>query len=99
VSIKVLTFDNAGGAYYGKIARVDGTTVITADDTKPTTPEWDGWFGGSIVILNGTGAGQYRRVVVPGIFDHPTPTNRTWIINKPFTITPGTFVAKFSLLF
>ena len=60
---EVMTFDDAGGSYWGPVASVDGTVLTTAADCKATSEEWGGWAGGSIVILNGTGAGQWRRIV------------------------------------
>lgn len=40
-------------------------------------------------VLNGTGMGQYRRIVVPGIGPEKTnPMNRTWILDAPWTLPP-----------
>lgn len=48
-----------------------------------------GWYGGQVLVLNGTGALQFRRVVVPGVNTTPAPTNRTWVIDRPFAVAPG----------
>ena len=82
----------AGGAYYGPISSIGGpnNTVITlAGDAWPTT-DWEmgGWYGGQILILNGTGALQTRRIVVPGVNATPSPSNRTWVIDRPFAVEP-----------
>ncbi len=84
-----MTFDDAGGSYWGAVASVVGTTVTTAADCKATTEEWGGWVGGSIVVLNGTGIGQWRRITQAGVYTDPNVTsNRTWLIDSPFDVTP-----------
>lgn len=89
MSSEVMTFDDAGGSYWGPIASVVETVVTTAADCKATTEEWGGWAGGSIVILNGTGAGQWRRIVQAGVYTDPNvTTNRTWVVDAPFDVTP-----------
>ena len=41
------------------------------------------------MILNGTGAGQWRRVVAPGIdAEKANPSNRTWVLDSPFAVAP-----------
>jgi hypothetical protein len=88
---EVVTYDDAGGAYWGAIAGTAGANLTTAADTK-SAGDWHlgGWAGGAVVILNGTGAGQYRRIVVPGIGAEPTnPGNRTWVLDAPFAVPPG----------
>jgi len=48
-----------------------------------------GWAGGCIAVLNGTGVGQYRRIVTPGIGPEKTnPNNRTWVVDSPWTLDP-----------
>jgi hypothetical protein len=87
---ELMTFDDAGGAYFGRVAGADGTTLTTAEDTRSAGDiKAGGWAGGCVVVLNGTGAGQYRRVVVPGIGPEPTnPNNRTWVVDKPWDLPP-----------
>ena len=89
---EMITFDNAGGSYYGPLSKVDGTTLTTMYDTKAADSDRIyGWDGGSIMILNGTGEGQYRRITKSGVYHNAnTPTNRTWIIDSPFEVTPDT---------
>lgn len=86
---ELLTFDDAGGAYFGPVAAVDGTTLVTAGDTRPAGDMTaGGWAGGCIAVLNGTGAGQYRRIVVPGSGAEPSPQNRTWVVDAPWAVEP-----------
>jgi hypothetical protein len=47
-----------------------------------------GWYGGQVVVINGTGAGQSARVLVPGVGVEPAATNRTWVLAQPFAATP-----------
>jgi hypothetical protein len=42
-----------------------------------------------VMVLNGTGAQQVVRVVQPGVNTTASPTNRTWIVDRPFSITPS----------
>ncbi|NNM86161.1 MAG: right-handed parallel beta-helix repeat-containing protein [Phycisphaerales bacterium] len=77
------TFDGPGGAYLGKAAAVNGTTITLAQE--PTYPRWAGekstlWRRSVVAVLSGTGAGQYRFVTA----NH----GREWRINRPFTIAP-----------
>lgn len=55
-----LTSDGSGGAYFGKAASANGTTLTTAED-----PKWGDrdWRGSAVIIIGGTGVGQYRRIV------------------------------------
>ena len=86
---EVMTFDCSGGLYYGGIAGVDGTVLTLAGDAWPAdSMEWGGFAGGSVVIVNGTGTGQWRRIVVPGINSTATPSNRTWVLDRAFDVPP-----------
>ena len=64
---EMMTFDGAGGAYYGTVAAVGGTSLtLSADpvyypDNMPAGVKED-WTGAVVAIVSGTGAGQYRRV-------------------------------------
>lgn len=88
---ELMTFDDAGGAYFGRVASVAGATTTTAADCKPPGDMTaGGWAGSVMVVLNGTGAGQWRRVVVPGI-DGANKTdarNRTWVLEAPWDVAP-----------
>eukprot|EP01047_Picozoa_sp_COSAG01_P061424 COSAG01_NODE_7672_length_3104_cov_2.368053_1_plen_274_part_00 len=59
-------YDNAGNAYYGPIAStsLDGTKLTIAHGFDPRSHSYtDRVEGGALVVLAGTGAGQYRRIV------------------------------------
>ncbi len=87
---EVMTFDDAGGAYWGALAAVNGANLTIAHDSKATSEEWGGWVGGSVVVLNGTGAGQWRRITVAGVYTDPNvTTNRTWVLDSPFAVVPS----------
>ncbi len=61
---EAITYDDAGGSYFGPLAVVDGATLTTLYDTKPAGDMHSGgWTGGSVVVLNGTGAGELGVVV------------------------------------
>lgn len=95
---EVMTYDDAGGAYWGPLAEVNGTVITLGADAWPASDaEMGGWSGGQVVVANGTGAYQYRRIVVPGVNYTAAPTNRTWVVDAPFDVTPdvgpsGSFV-------
>ncbi|MEN6642145.1 MAG: glycosyl hydrolase family 28-related protein [Armatimonadia bacterium] len=80
---EMMTLDAGGGAYFGKIAAVDGNKLTLAAD--PTykdyapTPHTD-WSGAAFMILDGTGAGQYRLVT--------RNEGRQWEVDKPFDLPP-----------
>ncbi len=57
---EAMTSDAGGGAYFGKIASCDGTRLVLAEE-----PNWGrrSWAGAGVFLLDGRGAGQYRRIV------------------------------------
>ena len=62
---EVMTYDNAGNAYYGPIASTspDGTKLTIAQGFDPKSQSYtDRVEGGALVVISGTGAGQYRRI-------------------------------------
>ena len=66
------------------------TKACDSADSKFYGNHASGWVGGSIMIMNGTGEGQYRRIIYAGISTNPNvSTNRTWIIDKPFDVLPS----------
>ena len=80
---EMMTLDAAGGAYFGKLAAVDGTQLTLAADPvfkdyapKPHT----NWTGAVVQILDGKGAGQYRFVAAHA--------GRQWQVDRPWTVTP-----------
>ena len=87
---EVMTYDTESGSYFGPLSSiVNGTIVHTLHDTKPASyMKFGAWRGGALAVLNGTGAGQVRRIVVPGIDSKPSLTNRTWIVDRAFDIEP-----------
>ena len=86
---EVMTYDDAGGAYYGALAAVDGATLTLAADAWPAS-DWEmgGWLGGQVYVVNGTGATQIRRVLLPGVNVTASPSNRTWVLSEPFAVDP-----------
>jgi hypothetical protein len=58
---EIMTFDGGGIGYGGAMASVDstGTVIKSARLCHPTHI----FTGGSLLILNGTGAGQMRRLI------------------------------------
>lgn len=80
---EMMTLDAGGGAYYGKIAAVDGVKLTLAEDPvfhdyapKPHT----NWAGAAVQILDGRGAGQYRFVTAHA--------GRQWQVDRPWTALP-----------
>lgn len=82
---EVLTYDNAGGAYFGPLSGVSEAHVTTASDRIPlnrsgttNSGTGGGWVvvGGALLVLNGSGAGQIRRIVAN---DSP----RGWTLDTP----------------
>jgi hypothetical protein len=41
-----------------------------------------------LIFAWGAGAGQWRRIVVPGVNATMGPGNRTWVLDAPFTVQP-----------
>lgn len=80
---EVLTYDDAGGTFWGK-AMINGTKITLSGDPYPDTHSpgdpFAGWLNAEVQIVNGTGFGEYRRVVATGMKDSP----RAWTIDKPF---------------
>ena len=56
---EAMTSDAGGQAYFGKIASVHGTRLTLADEPKWRNRDWS---GAGVFVLDGRGAGQYRRV-------------------------------------
>lgn len=80
---EAMTFDGAGGAYFGTAATVEGTRIVLAADPKPRTysrPAMRDWTGAALCIFEGKGAGQYRRVA--------HNDGRFWEVDRPWDIVP-----------
>jgi hypothetical protein len=56
----------------------------------PIRREDGGWAGGQVLVINGTGAHQFRRILVAGVNVTPSVSNRTWVLDQPFAVTPAT---------
>ena len=63
---EAMTSDAGGGAYFGRASTSLDKTVTLADNTKLQGRDWK---GAGLYILDGKGAGQYRRVVSAGARD------------------------------
>jgi hypothetical protein len=74
---EAMTSDAGGDAYFGKIRSAHGTTLdLTAE------PKWTGrnWAGALVCVLQGRGAGQYRRIV--------RHSGTTVELDRPWTVAP-----------
>ena len=59
---EVMTYDNAGNAYFGGIAKTDGTKLTIASGFDPKSHSYTNEVaGGAVVVVSGTGAGQATR--------------------------------------
>lgn len=60
---EVMTLDGGSGGYYGKVSSASGNSIALATDGK--TFQWaaNKWIGGGLFIIDGKGAGQFRRIV------------------------------------
>jgi hypothetical protein len=77
------TFDAGPSAYQGRVAAVAGTRLTLAAD--PTFPDWakegsDLWRKSVVCVLDGRGAGQWRRVTAH--------KGRTWELDRPLLCPP-----------
>lgn len=77
---EVMTFDGGSGAYAGPVASAKGN-IITLP-VNAVTNQWTPgkWIGGGVFILEGKGAGQYRRIT-----NHTTDIIQ---LDKPFLVDP-----------
>lgn len=85
-----MTYDNAGGAFFGPLTASSSTPssagrVTAAGDRIPlnrsgstNSGNGGGWVvvGGALIVLNGTGAGQVRRIVA-------NTGPRGWVLDRP----------------
>lgn len=80
---EAFTFDGAGGAYWGKLAEINGTHTVLAQDPRPRAySPIQNWAGAAFCIIDGKGVGQYRRVT--------HNEGRNWEIDHPWDILPDT---------
>jgi hypothetical protein len=80
---EAFTFDGAGGAYWGKLAQINGTHMLLAQDPRPRGySHIENWAGAAFCIIDGKGVGQYRRVT--------HNEGRNWEIDRPWDVLPDT---------
>jgi len=77
------TFDAGTAAYLGTLARVEGTRLTLAGD--PVFDPWAEedsayWKEAVVCVLDGRGAGQYRKVVAN--------RGRVWDLDRAFAVVP-----------
>jgi hypothetical protein len=71
-----MTFDGGSGGYAGNIVSASGNTLVIPSDLT-NKYQWvnNKWIGGGLYIIEGKGAGQFRRIVSHGQdtirLDHP----------------------------
>ena len=77
---EAMTLDGGSGGYAGPIAAATGDKIILP--AKAEKFQWvpDKWIGGGLYIVEGKGAGQYRRIVKHGI--------DTITLDQPFLVAP-----------
>lgn len=76
-----MTLDGGSGGYYGPIKSVEGNIITIPEDAE--TNQWteNHWNGGGVYIINGTGAGQFRRI--------RSHTLTKIELDQPFLVTTG----------
>lgn len=89
---ELFSFDGGGGAYNGTVAATspDGCTLTLSADPVysgyiPPGPRLWNYTGAAVVVLEGTGAGQVRRVVSNDWLP-PLGTNKSWVIDRAFDV-------------
>lgn len=87
-----LTLDGGGGAYSGNVASASGTSVTLASlpfgngtGTYIHDYNYTSWNGAAIAILDGLGAGQWRRVVGRA---GPKGAEQVWEVDVAWDVTP-----------
>lgn len=77
---EAMTLDGGSGGYAGNIASAKGNKIILP--AKAATFQWipDKWIGGGLYIVEGKGAGQFRRIASHGI--------DTITLDQPFLVAP-----------
>jgi hypothetical protein len=92
---EIMTYDDAGEAYNGRwLSLTHGGRLLTTpggnlSDSRNGGPKQNFAMneGKAVVIGNGTGAGQYRRVV-NWSWDSSAGGLAKWTLDRPFTVTP-----------
>ncbi|WP_428329105.1 glycosyl hydrolase family 28-related protein [Mucilaginibacter sp.] len=75
-----MTLDGGSGGYSGNIISASGNKIILTAQGR--TNQWvaNRWKGGGIFIIDGKGAGQFRRIIKHGL--------DTVYIDQPFLVNP-----------
>jgi len=81
---EITTYDNAGGCYLGPVSghnnvSVSGIGIALSNEC----------LGGAIVILNGSGTGQIRRVTRSSTIEG----NAVFFMDKPFVAPPTSMIS------
>jgi hypothetical protein len=76
---EVTTYDNSGGCYLGPILSIN---ITLGTVTGVGSAIRDECIGGAVVVLNGTGTGQIRRVV--GASTQHSTTNVVYTLDAAF---------------
>lgn len=77
---EVMTLDGGGGGYAGNIGSVRGTTITLPAGAKTYGWTANKWIGGGVFIVEGKGAGQFRRIV--------SHTLDSILLDQPFLVNP-----------
>jgi hypothetical protein len=92
---EVMTFDNRGNQYLGPVTGIDEAgTNISTQGRGASVGNGNGYsvVGGALVIVNGTGAGQIRRII--SFVMHDNSSDAGWFeIDRPFDVLPTTTAA------
>ena len=75
-----MTLDGGSGAYFGPIGSIDGTALTLPEGAKTNQWSENRWIGGGVFIINGKGAGQFRRIVSHTLTDI--------VLDSPFMVEP-----------
>ncbi len=78
---EAMTFDGGSGGYAGPVVAAAGANIVLPSDNTNKF-QWvnNKWIGGGLFIVEGKGAGQFRRIVSHG--------QDTITVDKPFLVQP-----------
>ena len=75
-----MTLDGGSGAYYGRIKSINRKTLTLPDGAETNQWKENHWKGGGVYIINGKGAGQFRRI--------ESHTLTSIELDQPFLVDP-----------
>lgn len=75
-----MTLDGGSGAYSGPIGSIDGILLTLPEEAKTNQWSENRWAGGGVFIINGKGAGQFRRIISHTLTDI--------VLDSPFLVEP-----------